>query len=236
MRLDKFLSNMGLGTRSEVRTVIARGHVTVNDEVVKKAGFAINENEDIVLFRGERVGFVKNVYIMLNKPQGVISATTDDKHKTVIDIVLETYGNRKLFPIGRLDIDTEGLLLITDDGNLNHELMSPKKHVEKTYFAKVKGIVTGETIIDFKNGMTLQDETICKPGELVLLNIEDNYSEVELTITEGKFHQVKRMFEAVDMKVEYLKRIRIGKLKLDENLDLGSYRELTENELKLLKP
>ena len=236
MRLDKFLSNMGIGTRSEMRIVITRGHVTVNDEVVRKAGFAIKEEKDIVLFKGERIGYVKNVYIMLNKPQGVISATTDEKQETVIDIVSETYGNRKLFPVGRLDKDTEGFLLITDDGELNHELMSPKKHVDKTYFAKVEGVVTKKTIEAFKEGITLSEGSLCKPAVLTLLNEKDGYCEIKLTITEGKFHQVKRMFEVVEMEVVYLKRESIGNLDLDKNLALGEYRELTSEELELLKP
>lgn len=235
MRLDKLLSNMGLGTRSEVRKLITHGNVTVNEEVIKKIGFPVKENTDIVLLRGQPVGFVKNVYIMLNKPQEVISATEDENHKTVIDIVSEKYGNRKLFPVGRLDIDTEGLILITDDGDFSHNLMSPKKHVNKTYFAKVEGTVTEETIELFKKGIVFEDGTLCKPGELKIINISNKHSNVELTITEGKFHQVKRMFAVVDMFVVYLKRISIGRISLDSSLELGEFRELTKEEFEKLK-
>ncbi len=232
MRLDKFLSNMGLGSRSEIRTSISRGYVFVNEEQVKKAGFNINEKKDEIKYNGKKINFVKHVYIMLNKPVDVISATEDKKHETVIDITREEYGNRKLFPVGRLDIDTEGMLIITDDGEFNHELMSPKKHVSKTYYAKIDGVVTKETVKSFKDGIVLSDGTICKPGILKIIT----ESEIELSITEGKYHQVKRMFASVGMKVDYLKRISIGKLFLDESLELGEYRELTEEELELLKP
>lgn len=236
MRLDKFLSNMGLGTRTEVKKDISRGYVQVNGEVIRKVGHQINENDDKVLYNGEEVGFVKNVYIMLNKPKGVISATVDDKHDTVIGLMEETYGNRKLFTVGRLDIDTEGLLLITDDGEFCHDLMSPKKHVNKTYYAVVDGVVTDDIVNKFEDGIVFHDGTVCKPGILKIINIDGECSEIELTITEGKFHQVKRMFSAVDMEVEYLKRISIANLALDESLDLGEYRELSIEEFKLLKP
>ena len=187
------------------------------------------------MLNGQLVGFIKNMYIMLNKPQEVISATEDENHKTVIDIVSEKYGNRKLFPVGRLDIDTEGLILITDDGDFSHNLMSPKKHVNKTYFAKIEGIVTEKTIESFKNGITFKDGTLCKPGELKIINIDNEHSNIELTITEGKFHQVKRMFAVVDMCVIYLKRISIGNVKLDNSLELGEFRELTKEEFENLK-
>lgn len=235
MRLDKLLSNMGYGTRTEVKKMITKGFVTVNGDVVKKVGYHVNEDEDIVFYDGLEVSFVKNIYIMLNKPQGVISATIDDKHDTVIDIVKETYGNRRLFPVGRLDIDTEGLILITDDGDFSHELMSPKKHVNKTYYVEVEGLVSDDTVESFKDGIVFHDGTVCKPGLLTILEVKDGLSKTELTITEGKFHQVKRMFAAVDMEVVYLKRISIANLTLDEKLDLGKYRELHEDEFSLLK-
>lgn len=234
MRLDKYISNMGKGTRSEVKKMIQRGLVKVNNEPIRKIGHVIKEGVDVVTVNGETVGYDKHVYIMLNKPQDVISATEDRKHKTVIDLVSETYGNRKLFPVGRLDIDTEGLLLITDDGRWSHELMSPKKHVNKTYYAKIDNFVTPLDADLFEQGITLEDGTVCKPGILKILSAEDE-SEIELTITEGKYHQVKRMFEAIGMNVTYLKRISVGHLKLDESLALGEYRELTEEEKNHIK-
>lgn len=236
MRLDKFLSNMGKGTRTEIKKEIMRGHVFVNGECVKKVGFAIREGEDKVVLNQEEIGYEKYVYLMLNKPKDVISATEDPKHKTVIDLVKSEYGNRKLFPVGRLDIDTEGLLLLTDDGQFNHELMAPKKHVEKTYFATVLGHVDQQTVAAFKKGVTIDDGYLCKAADLALIKTYDDSSDIFLTITEGKFHQVKRMFEAVEMQVTYLKRVRIGNLQLDETLQLGDYRALTENERKKIKP
>ena len=235
MRLDKFISNMGLGTRTEVKKMISKGRVVVNEEVIKKAGFLIDPENDKVFLDEMIVAYDLAVYIVMNKPVNVISATTDNKHDTVIDLVRETYGNRKLFPVGRLDIDTEGMILITDDGRWSHELMNPKKHVEKKYYARIEGIVSEKEINLFSEGIVLLDETECKPGKLELISEKDGISEVYITITEGKYHQVKRMFEAVDMEVVYLKRIKIGGLDLDDTLELGDYRELTEEEMKKIK-
>lgn len=236
MRLDKFLSNMGLGTRKEIKKEITKGHVTINDEICRKVGELIWPEKDSVTLNGAIVRYQSNVYLMMHKPAGVISATTDSKHDTVIDLVAEVYGNRKLFPVGRLDIDTEGLLLITDDGDFNHALMAPNKHVDKTYYAKIQGTVLKEYENTFSDGIVLEDGYKCKPGFLEILNSDDTISEVQLTIQEGKYHQVKRMFEALNMKVVYLKRIRIGNLNLDSTLMLGEFRELTEDEIILLKP
>lgn len=235
MRLDKFISNMGLGTRSQVKKMISRGRVVVNEEVIRKAGFIINPDNDEILLDEMIVAYDACVYIVMNKPVDVISATTDTRHETVIDLVKETYGNRKLFPVGRLDIDTEGMILITDDGKWSHDLMLPKKHVKKKYFAHVAGVVTEKEIELFKSGVTLTDETLCQPGELEVISVEDGLSKIYLTITEGKFHQVKRMFDAVDMEVMYLKRIKIAGLALDETIELGDYRELTEEEMEKIK-
>jgi len=236
MRLDKFISNMGLGTRTEVKKMILRGRVVVNEEVCKKVGKIINPDVDAVELDEVRIEFDKNIYIVMNKPIDVISATTDSRHETVIDLVRETYGNRKLFPVGRLDIDTEGMIFITDDGGWSHDLMLPKKHVTKTYYARVAGNITPKTIKIFKTGVILLDEKVCKPGELeVLGEPEDGVTEIHLTITEGKYHQVKRMFEALDMEVVYLKRIKIGGLDLDDSLELGEFRELTTEEIEKIK-
>lgn len=235
MRLDKFISNMGLGTRTEVKKMILKGRVTVNEEVVKKVGLNVNPEVDIVELDEIRVYFEENVYIVMNKPVDVISATSDSRHDTVIDLVRDEFGNRKLFPVGRLDIDTEGMIFITDDGKWSHGLMSPKKHIDKTYYAKIAGQVTKKEIQIFLKGVVLEDETLCKPGHLKLLDYAEGVSEIELIITEGKFHQVKRMFEAVDMEVMYLKRIQIGGLKLDDSIALGDYRELTKEEMAQIK-
>lgn len=233
MRLDKYLSNMGLGSRTDVKKMITKGLVKVNDLTIKKVGFTVKEGQDIVAVNGKQVAFEKHLYLIMNKPQGVISATEDKMHQTVIDLI-DDYGNRPLFPVGRLDIDTEGMLFITDDGQWNHDLMSPKKHVEKTYYAHIKGWVKEEMIQAFEAGVTLKDGSLCRPGKLKILKAGDS-SEIELTITEGKFHQVKRMFEAFDMKVIYLKRIAIGGLTLDSELPLGGYRELTPDEMKKIR-
>lgn len=234
MRLDKFLSHMGLGTRTEVKKAISRGRVTVNGEVTRKVGHVIKEGIDHIEFNEQEVTYQAHVYLMLNKPKDVISATEDKRHKTVIDLVKASYGNRKLFPVGRLDIDTEGLILLTDDGAWNHQLMSPKKHVSKSYYAQINGPVTEDHIDMFSKGLTLSDGTQLKPGHLSIIK-SDQVSEIILVITEGKYHQVKRMFEHVGLKVTYLRRDKIGGLSLDPNLELGSYRELTEDELKKIK-
>jgi 16S rRNA pseudouridine516 synthase len=179
------------------------------------------------------------VYLMLNKPQGVISATEDSRERTVLDLLSDHYKHLDLFPVGRLDKDTEGLLLLTNDGKLAHNLLSPKKHVAKTYYAEVAGLVNEADLILFSSGVTLDDGYVTMPAKLVVLSQGDPLlrkdSKIELTIMEGKFHQVKRMFLAVDKKVTFLKRISMGHLKLDEYLAPGEYRELTEEELQQLK-
>lgn len=231
MRLDKFLSNMGKGTRSEIKKDIQKGLVIVDDQVIKKVNYAIDPENNRIIHKGQYIDYEPYVYLMMNKPQGVISATEDKMHKTVIDLVKETYGNRKLFPVGRLDIDTEGLLLITDDGQWSHDLMSPKKHVKKIYYAHIQGRVTADDITAFASGIKLGDGTCCQPGILKILE-SDEQSIIELSITEGKYHQVKRMFEARQKKVVFLKRIQIGNLQLDSNLKLGDYRKMTKDEIK----
>ncbi|KIL43912.1 pseudouridine synthase [Jeotgalibacillus soli] len=233
MRLDKLLANMGYGSRKEMKKLLRSGAVTVNGSTVKDGKTqVVPENEDVFVL-GEKVEYRDFIYLLMNKPQGIISATEDRLLETVIDLLAPDYQVFKPFPVGRLDKDTEGLLVLTNDGQLAHELLSPKKHVPKTYFARISGVVTDEDRAAFKKGVTLDDGYETKPGELVILS-SDEISEIELTITEGKFHQVKRMFEAVGKEVTYLKRISMGSLLLDPALSLGEYRELTEEELAAL--
>lgn len=233
MRLDKLLSNMGFGSRKEVKQLLKKGVVRVNAEAIKDVTLHINTEKDEVTVLGERVIYKEFIYLMMHKPQGVISATEDKHDQTVIDLLDTDSQHFEPFPVGRLDKDTEGFLLLTNDGKLAHNLLSPKKGVPKTYYAHIEGIVTEEDVERFAEGVILDDAYLTKPGELKILKSAD-VSEIELTITEGKFHQVKRMFAAVDKQVVYLKRLSMGPLSLDENLPLGSYRELTDAELDLL--
>ena len=200
---------------------------------VKDAALHVDTVKDEVTILGEKVVYKEFMYLMMNKPQGVLSATEDKRDQTVIDLLDAEYNIFELFPVGRLDKDTEGFLLLTNDGKLAHNLLSPKKGVPKTYYAHIEGIVTEEDTERFSEGVILDDGYETKPGQLRILKSAD-ISEIELTITEGKFHQVKRMFEAVGKKVVYLKRLSMGPLSLDESLALGSYRELTEEELQQL--
>lgn len=234
MRIDKLLANMGYGSRKDVKKILKSGKATVNGDIVKDGKFHVNPDEDDVVIFGEEVHYREFVYFMLNKPPGVISATEDFRDRTVIDLLDEQDAVLQPFPVGRLDKDTEGLLLLTNDGQLAHQLLSPKKDVPKTYFAVIDSPVTNEDIDAFKNGVTLDDGYETKPGKLEIIKT-GLYSDIELTITEGKFHQVKRMFEAVGKKVVYLKRLSMGPLQLDEELKLGEYRELTDKEVDLLK-
>ncbi len=232
IRLDKYLADMGVGTRSEVKKWIRQGKVKVNGNVVKLPETKIDEDCQAVTCHDQTIAYESLVYYMLNKPAGYVSATKDDKDKTVLDLITEKK-RKDLFPVGRLDKDTEGLLLITNDGELAHRLLSPKKHVDKLYYAKVEGFVTEEDQKRFLEGVLIGAGEIAQPAFLEILK-SDDISEVHLTIQEGKFHQVKRMFEAVNKKVIYLKRISMGTLTLDESLELGRYRELTEEEIKQL--
>ncbi|MBO0441802.1 pseudouridine synthase [Candidatus Enterococcus ikei] len=237
MRLDKFLAETGIGSRKEAKQLLKKNLVTVNDRVVKDGKTQVNETQDIIKFAGEELTYQKYYYYMLHKPQGVISATEDKWDQTVVDLLRDEDYREDLFPVGRLDKDTEGLLLLTNDGQLAHQLLSPKKHVDKEYFAKVQGIVTEEDILHFAAGFALTNKEQVKPSKLVIKSVDEvnETSEICLIIQEGKFHQVKRMFEAVDKKVTYLKRLRMGHLWLDEDLALGEYRALTEAELDGLK-
>lgn len=233
VRLDKLLANMGYGSRKEVKQLLKQKEVTVDGEVVKNSAMHVDPETQIVEVYGERVHYIEFIYMMMNKPPGVISATEDVRDETVIDLLDPFVQHFEPFPVGRLDKDTEGLLLLTNDGDLAHNLLSPKKHVPKTYYAKIDGVVTEADIEAFKRGVELDDGYMTKPGELVILKSAQT-SEIELTIMEGKFHQVKRMFKSVGKTVTYLKRISMGSLKLDETLELGDYRELTEEELEAL--
>ena len=231
MRLDKYLCETGFGTRSQVKDLLKKGQVMVNGEVVKKPELKINETTDQILCQGKKASYQKNIYLMLHKPAGVVSATEDNREKTVLDLVRPEDRKNSLFPVGRLDKDTEGLLLLTVDGELAHRLLSPKKHVDKTYFAKIDGQVTEEHVKQFREGLDIGDEKKTLPAVLTIL-LSGPVSEIEVTIHEGRFHQIKRMFEAVGCKVTYLKRLSMGSLVLDETLPPEEYRPLTEAELE----
>jgi len=233
MRIDKMLANIGYGSRKEVKKLLKDGSVVVNDKVIKDSKQHVDPESDVVTVNGEVVEYKEFIYLMMNKPPGVISATEDNHDETVIDLLEFEDQVFQPFPVGRLDKDTEGLLLITNDGQLSHRLLSPKKHVPKKYFAVIEGVVTSEDGDAFKSGVTLDDGYMTKPAELTILKSGET-SDIELTITEGKFHQVKRMFEAVGKRVMYLKRLTMGPLKLDDSLELGEYRELTEEEIEQL--
>jgi 16S rRNA pseudouridine516 synthase len=232
IRLDKYLADMGIGTRTEVKKLIRQGKVKVDDYIVKSPEQKIDTVTQKVFCEGQEVGYEEYEYYMLNKPAGYVSATTDAKDKTVLELITDKK-RKDLFPVGRLDKDTEGLLLITNDGDLAHRLLAPKKHVDKLYYAKIEGVVTEEDVRAFAEGVDIGENEVTRPAVLEILK-SDEISEIHLTIQEGKFHQVKRMFEAVGKKVIYLKRISMGTLQLDENLKLGEYRALTEEELKHL--
>ncbi|MBM7554908.1 pseudouridine synthase [Thalassobacillus pellis] len=234
MRIDKLLANMGYGTRKEVKGLLKTGNVRVNEEPVSSPKLHVNPEKDQVTVYGETVDYREFIYLMMNKPAGLVSATEDASEETVIEILQPEDLVFNPFPVGRLDKDTEGLLLITNDGQLAHRLTSPKKDVGKTYFAVIEGEVTENDKEKFLHGVTLDDGYVTKPAELSILS-SGPVSEIELIITEGKFHQVKRMFEAVDKKVTYLKRLKMGNLGLDHDLHPGEYRELSDEELHYLK-
>ena len=233
MRLDKYLVACAVGSRTEVKNFLKAGRVTVNGKKKKSAKLQINEETDDICFDGQKLEYEEFVYYMMNKPQGVISATEDPKHKTVLDLMDDYAHAKEVFPVGRLDIDTYGLLLLTNDGKLAHALLSPKRHVDKTYLAQVNGIMTDEDIETFAKGIPLKDFT-CQPARLELVSIdpEKNQSQIRVTIAEGKFHQVKRMVAYCGKEVVNLKRLTMGTLTLDENLKRGEWRRLTKEELE----
>ncbi|MDY4969596.1 MAG: pseudouridine synthase [Lachnospiraceae bacterium] len=231
IRLDKFLADSQLGTRSEVKQLLKKGLVSVNGEMIKKPEFKIDPAADRVCFDGKEISSQQEVYYMLNKPAGVVSATRDNHERTVLDLLPSQYQRPDLFPVGRLDKDTTGLLLITNDGALSHRLLAPRRHVDKTYFVRVNGRITEDTVTAFRQGLDIGDDKITLPADLKLLD-ED---QALVTIREGRFHQIKRMFHAVGCEVIGLKRLSMGSLTLDENLPEGSCRELTAEEIALLR-
>lgn len=228
IRLDRFLAEMGKGSRTRIKEAAKQGRIQVNGTVEKKTERKINPETDQVLFDLLPVRYRQFEYIMLNKPQGVVSATRDSRHRTVTDLLDKT-GRTDLFPVGRLDIDTEGLLLLTNDGRLAHRLLAPKKHVDKQYYAELAGVLPDGCAAQMAAGMILRDQTPVLPARLEVLDRQPPVR-VLLTIQEGKFHQVKRMFEVFNCQVTYLKRLSMGPLRLDESLQPGEYRSLTEKE------
>ncbi len=237
MRLDKYLSQMSVGTRSEVKKLIKSGRVFVNDIPVKKPEQKV-DTEDEVTVDGEQIEYVQYEYYMLNKPAGYVSATVDKEYPTVVSLIKDSK-KEDLFPVGRLDKDTEGLLLITNDGELAHNLLSPRKHVWKTYLVKAEGEVTEEDIKLLEEGIDIGEEKLTLPAKVSDVKYETetdiSYTWLNLSIQEGKFHQVKRMLAAVGKPVVYLKREAMGSLRLDEGLTLGEYRKLTQEEIEKLK-
>ncbi|MCM1990179.1 pseudouridine synthase [Oceanirhabdus seepicola] len=234
-RLDKILSNLGRGSRKEVKAMVRNGWVEVNGVTAKKSDMKIDTDNDIIVVDGEEINYREFVYIMMNKPAGYISATFDNYQDTVVDILEPELQAFEPFPIGRLDKDTVGLLLLTNDGKLNHRLISPKNHIDKVYFADIDKAVDDTDVKAFEEGITLEDGYKCMPGKLEILKSDEHGAEVMVTIQEGKFHQVKRMFKTRGKEVVFLKRMEFGGLKLDETLPEGDYRELSNAELKMLK-
>lgn len=231
MRLDKFLSNAGIASRSQIKKDCKKGIVTVNGIVVKESEHSINEDSDVICYNGKQVLLQKNRYIMLNKPAGVVSATQDRNDKTVLDLIAPDI-RKDMFPVGRLDKDTTGLLLLTNDGDLSHNLLSPRKHVDKVYFVICANELTDYQKHQLENGVDIGEPDLTLPAKV---EYGIDLLHIYLTITEGKFHQVKRMLKSVGNEVLSLKRVRMGSLCLDESLLPGEYRELTEKEIEGLK-
>lgn len=236
-RLDKYLADAGIGTRKEVKTYIKRGLIRVNDTIAKKPDVKIDSEKDNVYYGDQKICLSDYEYYILNKPAGYVSATKDNTAPTVLSLIDSR--RKDLFPVGRLDKDTEGLLLITNDGDLAHRLLSPRYHVDKTYYAVIEGIITEEDIAAFQNGLRIGDTDLdtALPAKLTLVREPDwekNLSYIEVTVQEGKFHQIKRMFQAVGKKVIYLRRTHFGSLSLPDDLPLGHYRELTDSQRKEL--
>lgn len=230
MRLDKFLCETGGYTRSEAKELLRKGHVTLNNQVEKRPEYKINEVSDTIMINGKVLYYEKNHYYLLHKPAGVITATEDPKQHTVLDL-LDGIDKRKLFPVGRLDKDTEGFLLITDDGELSHQLLSPKNHVPKTYFVRLRDPITHEAVMQLEKGLDIGDKDLTLPSTIKCITNK----EIELTICEGRYHQVKRMLQAVGNEVIYLKRLSMGSLCLPGDLEIGKFRRLTKEELNQLK-
>lgn len=232
-RIDKILASCGYGSRKDVKKLIKSGQVSVNGVIINDAGTLVNPSLDEIIAAGECILYEDNVYIMMNKPQDVVSSTYDDFETTVIDLLEGEYFHRKLFPVGRLDKDAEGLIFLTDDGKMAHRLLSPKNRVPKTYYVEVCGRLDESDVKAFAAGMELEDFTAL-PAELDILE-KNNISSAYVTIYEGKFHQIKRMMKARGKEVTYLKRLSLGPLRLDEELEPGMWRKLTKEELDLLR-
>ena len=220
---------MGYGSRKEVKELIRKGYVSINGDIIKNDDYKVDELNDEIIIFDNNIKYDEFIYLMLNKPQGYVSATTDYNNSTVLDLI-DGYEKRNLFPIGRLDIDTEGLLILTNDGELSHKLLSPKNHVDKKYYVKYDGKYNDKFIDISNKGIPLDDFT-CKPAKFENLGNNEAY----ITISEGKFHQIKRMMEYVGCNVTYLERIEFGPLKLDSNLKRGEFRVLSKEEIDLLK-
>ncbi len=234
-RLDKVLANLGYGSRKEVKALVKDKQVLIDGELVKDSSIQIDPEKTEIIVSGEKVNYRKYIYLLMNKPAGVVSATFDKYDETVIDLIEDDYKVFEPFPVGRLDKDTVGFLLITNDGELNHRLISPKWHVDKVYYAEIDNIVGESDIRAFEKGVILDDGYECMPAKLEILKADEDGSEVKVTIQEGKFHQVKRMFNSVGKNVVYLKRISFGPMTLPENLEEGECRELTKTEIESLK-
>ncbi len=233
IRLDKYLCDMQIGSRKEIKELAKKGRIKVNDLIVKSTDLKVDPEADCILVDNRLIRYVKFEYYMMNKPQGVISATKDEQEMTVVELIKD-HSRKDLFPVGRLDKDTEGLMVITNDGEMAHRVLSPSKHISKTYFARIEGVVTQKDVERFATGIELLDGTMTKPAKLVILKTGENTSEIEVKIYEGKYHQIKRMFAACGKHVDFLKRIAMGGLTLDESLKPGEYRRLTEEELKMM--
>lgn len=234
MRLDKFLCDMQIGTRSQVKAFVKKGLVSVNGMIVKQPDFQLDAEKDNICYMGQSLGYQTQYYYMLYKPAGVVTATKDSQERTVMALLSDARG-KGLFPVGRLDKDTEGLLLITNDGELAHNLLSPGKHVDKTYYVECAGNITDSNIRQLELGVDIGDATLTQPAKVNLLSQSEGCYSMELTITEGRFHQVKRMIQAVGGSVTYLKRLSMGTLHLDSSLQKGAFRPLTEQEITNLK-
>lgn len=234
-RLDKILANLGYGSRKDVKKIIKNGKVEIDGKLIKDNNYQLDPMKNTIKVDGEEIVYKKYIYLMMNKPDGVISATFDDYDKTVIDLLCEEHKVFDPFPVGRLDKDTVGLLILTNDGELNHRLISPKWHVDKVYYAKIDSSLNEEDVLKFKEGIVLDDDYKCMPAKLEILESSESESEVKVTVQEGKYHQVKRMFQSLDKKVIYLKRLSFGGIGLDETLQEGEYRELTVMELEILR-
>lgn len=229
MRLDKFLVEVGLGSRTQVKQLLKKKVISVNDQIETSPKYHVGE-EDKVSYQGQTLLYQRFVYYLLNKPKGVISATEDSRHETVLDLLDDVARHKEVFPVGRLDKDTHGLLLLTNNGQLAHALLSPKKHVDKVYLAEVDGVMTQEDVERFAAGISLSDHE-CQPALLEIIETTERTSRVRITLREGKFHQVKRMVAACGKEVTDLKRLSMGPLTLPVDLGLGDYRQLTEEEL-----